>query len=1163
MSEFTFIPQDNAARESVANSLGETLFVEAGAGTGKTTSLVSRIMTLVQTGTASLDRIAAITFTEAAAAELRERVRDELEAAASDETLPAERRERSARGVEDIDQSYIGTLHGFASSLLFERPLEAGLPPAFDVMDAIESDLDFDKVWRGWIDAALDDAGENGDEPRIRTMPLALALGMNPDQIRQTAAQFHGNYDLIADAEIREIPKPEAAAIPALIKAAPELERLCGYSKIGDGDALFDHVQRLLIAIRGMSGGDADSPLAYRQLVRMGRISQRRGAKNAWKIDPVSDENAATAIKNMLSGLQETAVDELSEVRRHALMPILAALKGLATEYASERKRNGRAGFHDLLVWARDMLRDDAEGRDHFRNRFSHLLIDEVQDTDPIQAEIAMYLAASDGDVSAYWRDIQPKIGKLFVVGDRKQSIYRFRRADVRQVTALKEAMAGTELNLSQNFRSQKPIIDWVNHVFGVWMPQGSDQQADYVPLNHRWEALTDHAAPPGVWNLGEAMDAENIGPVRAAEVLGIAAAIRKAVAEGWRVLDADAMRAADDDIERYKPARYSDICLLMPRRTGLRSLEIALENAGVPYRLDGSSLVFETQEVRDLMNCLRAVDDPADQVALVAALRSPAFACSDVDLLDFRQAGGRFDYLADNPRTPEGTVKDAFADLRALHEARTWESIPVLIEKLVRDRRLMEAALGNRRTREMWRRYRFIVESARAFSEAGGDSLRGFIEWVDRQMAEQARITETPVPEDDEDAVRVMTVHGAKGLEFPIVILTGLNSANRSTAGSVLFDRETGGVQVRMGTSAGYFMTEHYEELRESESEMERDEAVRLLYVAATRARDHLILSMYRRAEDNRSSAAKIAGIMRIGEEEDGENGGEDDESANENGNPNGENGASESGNSNEEDAPLWRELDVDDYIAPIDRSGADEYALNLGARFGDRAHSMSARAEWLAERERVMRRMGAPASVSATGLAQIDKDEPEEAPDEPWRRGRGGAPIGRAVHSVLQTIDLAAGAGADETARAQAVAEGIPDRASEVARLARTALDSDIVRRAVASGRLWREAPMATPVADGGAMQGYIDLLFEENGELVVVDYKTDAIDEAHVPDAAERYRLQAGAYALMVSRATGKRVKEIVFLFLRPKSEQSYANVDALAAAAQRAAERGFGV
>ena len=1141
-----FTPMDEAARKRIAESLDETLFVEAGAGTGKTTSLVSRIMTLVQTGTATLDRIAAITFTEAAAAELRERVRDELEAAASDANLPAERRERCARGVEDLDQSYIGTLHGFASSLLFERPLEAGLPPTFDVMDAIESDLEFDRVWREWIEDALDDAGEDGYEPKIPTLPLALALGMTPANIRQTAARFHDNYDLLADAQIPNVPKPEARAIPNLIASAPELERLCRYSDIREGDKLFDHVQRLLIAIRGISSADSGSPLAYRQLLRLGRIRQSGGRQSDWGIDPDSGVNSCKLLKDTLKEMDDVAGAEIAEVRRYALMPVLAALKELTTRHARERKRNGRAGFHDLLVWARDMLRGDgggADARDHFRARFSRLLIDEVQDTDPIQAEIAMFLAAQDGDDSRNWRDVSPKTGKLFVVGDRKQSIYRFRRADVRQVTDLKEAMGGTELNLSQNFRSQKPIIAWVNRVFGAWMLEGSDRQAQYVPLDHRWEANTDgSAAPPGVWRLGAETDSKLMGIARAAEVRGIAAAIRKIVDEGLPVLDADAMKAAGDDVERYRPARHSDICILMPRRTGLRALEITLENAGAPYRLDGSSLVFETQEVRDLMSCLRAVDDPADQVALVAALRSPAFACSDVDLLDFYHAGGRFDYLDADRETPEGAVRDAFAALREWHAARAWVSIPALIERLIRDRRMMEAALDHPRTREAWRRYRFIVESARAFSEAGGDSLRGFIEWVDRQMSEQARITETPVPEGDEDAVRVMTVHGAKGLEFPIVILTGLNSANRATADSVLFDRETGGVEVRMGTSAsGYFMTERYEDLRRAESEMERDEAVRLLYVAATRARDHLILSMYRPAENKATAAAAIAGIMRNGAD-----GGESGESK------------------GDVDNPLWRELDVEAYLPSIARRDEDDGgAFDLGAIFGGAgaSHSERARARWIAERELTVARMGAPASVSATGLAQIAKEEREEESDEPWRRGRGGAPIGRAVHSVLQTIDLASGAGIDDTARAQAVAEGIPDRAAEVARLARTAIDSDIARRAVSSGRLWREAPMASPVP-GGAMQGYIDLLFEEDGELVVVDYKTDAIEAEHVPDAAQRYELQAGAYALMVSRATGKRVKEIVFLFLRPKREQPFHNVEELAAAAERAAAGEFG-
>ena len=1114
-----FTPKDQDARARVSESLGETLFVEAGAGTGKTTSLVARIMTLVQTGTTTLDKIAAITFTEAAASELRERVRDELEAAASDANLPAERRERCRRGVEDLDQSHVGTLHGFASALLSERPLEAGLPPAFDVMDPITADMDFEEVWREWIEAALD------EELDIPTLPLALALGMTPANMRHIAVSFDDNHDLLENADLREVPAPEPLAISALDESAPEMERLLQFSKLGDEDPLYSHVQRLLAAIPRLAQiADRRSPLAYRRLSRLGKIAQSRGRQPDWDTDPASGVNACKLLKDTLKYLDVEAQAELEEIRRHALMPILRALRELIRGYVAKRKREGRAGFHDLLVWARDMLKDDRQARDYFRDKFSHILIDEVQDTDPIQAEIAVFLAARDGDDAAHWRDVQPEVGKLFVVGDRKQSIYRFRRADVRQVTALKETMGGETLDLTQNFRSQKPIIEWVNRVFAQWMGEGGANQAEYRSLDHRWEAKAGHPARPGVWRLGGAEDANNVAAVRASEVKGIAALISGIVGSRWRVLDREATDEADDGGERYRPARHSDVCVLMPRRTALRSLEIALDDAGVPYRLDGSSLVFETQEVRDLMNCLRAADDPADQVALVAALRSPAFAISDAELLDFKSDGGRFDCLDDGVQ-PSGRVSEALAELRKTHEARTWTSIPSLIDRFIRDRRLMESALDHPRRRESWRRYRFIIESARAFSEAGGESLRRFIEWVDRQIEERARISETPVPEGDEEAVRVMTVHGAKGLEFPIVILTGLNTAGRNAPDSVLFDRETGAVQARTGTAPGYFLTSGYSDLENAEKEMSDDEEVRLLYVAATRARDHLIVSMYRTERDRTSAAAQIARLA------DGADDGESD---------------------------LWRDALADGVSSTVPIPPPAEPKT---ASYGDRAHSMRARAEWLAERERVVARMGAPASVSATGLAQIAKEEPEEESDEPWRRGRGGAPIGRAVHSVLQTIDLATGAGIDDTARAQAVAEGIPDRAAEVARLARTAIDSDIARRAVASGRLWREAPMSSPVP-GGAMQGYIDLLFEEDGELVVVDYKTDAIDAEDVPDAARRYELQAGAYALMVSRATGRRVKEIVFLFLRPKREQPFHNVEELAARAERTAASRFG-
>ena len=1098
-----FTPRDNVHRDRIRESLAETLFVEAGAGTGKTTSLVDRVMKLVSSGATTLDRIAAITFTNAAAAELRDRIRQSLESADSEDSLSHEERERCSRGVQDLDQASIQTLHSFASSILMERPLEAGLPPSFEVMDEIAGDLDFDTAWSGWIDAAL-----SGDLPLL-TLPMALSLGLTPGHLREIALKFHDNHDLLAEASFDDTPMPLSEVVPALAQVSGELERLCEYSDLRESDLLFAHVQGKLGTIRRLSELAPGSATAYRLLSRTLPLKQTRGRQADWGVDPKSSQNACKCLKDLLGELHAQAEDELSEVRRSALASLLRALKVFVLEYAADRKRRGRSGFHDQLVWARDLLRDDIEVRDHFRGHFSHLLIDEAQDTDPIQAEIAMFLSEGTPpgeERSTRWEQIVPERGKLFVVGDPKQSIYRFRRADIRQMERLRERMRGDSVQLVQSFRSQRPIIEWVNHLFGEWMSQ-DDDQTEYAPIVHRWEASTDHDAGPSVWSIGDAMESP-IEPIRREEAGEVARLLTVIAGCEWQVLDRE--ETDNSGIERYRPARYSDVCILMPRRTGLRTLEIALEDANIPYRLEGASLVLETQEVRDLLNCLRAIDDPSDQVATIAALRSPAFACTDVELMEFYEAGGRFDYLSSGGPSG-GPVAEALASLKEYHAARLWSSAVYLIDQFIRDRLLMEAALDHPQTREQWRRYRFIVEQARAFAGTGVSSLRGFLEWMSRQAEEGARLTETPVPEGDEDAVRIMTVHGSKGLEFPVVVLTGLNSADRSRAESVIFDRESGRIEVSAGTSPRAFTTSGHKAAAELEKKMSQAEAVRLLYVAATRARDHLVVSMYR-SERGQSPAGTIAGLL-------------------------------------EGRGDLWRPLtDLPDFNASAPSDAANRGDLDPNQ------HSLQARRQWIEDRERVIQRQGRPVSVAATGLANAEKAEPET--DEPWRRGRAGTSVGRAVHAVLQTIDLATGAGIDQTARAQAAAEGIPQRQAEIARLARVAVESEIVKRAVASGRLWREVPFGVPVGDG-ALEGFVDLLFEEHDGLVIVDYKTDSVEPEEVADAANRYSLQAGSYALLAQRATRKPVKEIVFLFLQPNESETLTNVSELAMEAETAA------
>ncbi len=225
------------------------------------------------------------------------------------------------------------------------------------------------------------------------------------------------------------------------------------------------------------------------------------------------------------------------------------------------------------------------------------------------------------------------------------------------------------------------------------------------------------------------------------------------------------------------QPARLSDITVLIPTRTALPSLQAALDEHQIPYRLESSSLVYSAQEVRDLLNVTAAVDDPTNEVAIVAALRSPGFGCGDDDLLSFSLAKGSWDYRRPAPLELEAThpVVSGLADLRALHEQSWHMEVSAMLEEIVASRRFLDLALDGPRYRESWRRLRFVCDQARQFTDSTGSDLRRYLAWVDLQCDEDARVTEVVLPESDVDAVRIMTVHAAKGLEFPIVVLAGL----------------------------------------------------------------------------------------------------------------------------------------------------------------------------------------------------------------------------------------------------------------------------------------------------------------------------------------------------------------------------------------------------
>ena len=310
------------------------------------------------------------------------------------------------------------------------------------------------------------------------------------------------------------------------------------------------------------------------------------------------------------------------------------------------------------------------------------------------------------------------------------------------------------------------------------------------------------------------------------------------------------------------------DIAVLVPARTSLPHLEDALDAAGIPYRAEASSLVYRTREVRDLLTAARAADDPSDPLALVAALRSPLFGCGDDDLWTWQQGGGRWNILAPLPDTvPAGhPVRDAVTYLRRLHNDRAWLAPSEVLGRLAADRRMLEVAAGGPRARDVWRRLRFVIDQARAWAEAEHGGLRAYLAWAGRQGQETTRVAEAMLPETDTDTLRIMTVHAAKGLEFPVVILSGMSSqpGGQRSGVDVLWPPEGGcAFKLRRHVQTGDFDT-----AKPIDEQMDSSERIRLLYVACTRARDHLIVSLHRRnrqtppaGNGNRTSAELLAG--------------------------------------------------------------------------------------------------------------------------------------------------------------------------------------------------------------------------------------------------------------------------------------------------------------
>ena len=843
---------DGEARRRIREDLETTFVVEAAAGTGKTTELVARIVALLASGRAKLDEIVAVTFTEKAAGEMKLRLRGGIERSRTAEDAPLEVRANLDRSLAMLEAARIGTIHSLCSDLLHEHPLEAEVDPLFEVGAEDETERLFDQAFDRWFQRALSNPPE-GVRRLLRRRPRGRDRQTPREVLRDAAYRLADRRDF--DGPWRRDPWDRTEAMSGALDALRAAASVAAPKNAAEKDFIGRNLQKIgrfleeLDRREAVRGRDEDGLEAeLRDVQRWSEWRWRGGGFNC-----LVSRNEAIALRDDAKRMVDAFLDAASADLAACLF---AELQPLMEEFERLKKRAGRLDFLDLLLHTRDLLRKNTAVRRQLNARFSHLFIDEFQDTDPLQAEILLLLAADDPETSRR-EDVRPRPGKLFVVGDPKQSIYRFRRADVAFYSEVKRQLlgAGAEvLYLSTSFRSAPSLQQAVNAAFGPLMRGDSHSQARYVALEPYRE---DPKERPTIVALPVPRPYSDYGKIVGFRIEesapdAVAAFIEFLVTKsGWTVSERERP-------EEQVPVAARHVCLLFKRFQSAgedvtRPYVRALESRRIPHVLVGGRSFHEREEVIALRSALAAIEWPDDELSVFAALRGPFFAVGDDLLIAYRAAHKALHPLyalrltekdpakrKDAPELPahEREVAEALAVLGSLHVGRNRRPVADTIGQLL-ERTRAHAGLaiwptGEQALANVLR----VMDLARRFETRGATSFRAFVERI-QDDAQQGEAAEAPVVEEGTDGVRLMTVHRAKGLEFPVVVLADPTAPHTHLQPTRHVDSATRSWYEPLAGCMPIELFERREEVRARDLE----EAHRLAYVAATRARDLLIV--------------------------------------------------------------------------------------------------------------------------------------------------------------------------------------------------------------------------------------------------------------------------------------------------------------------------------
>ncbi|MBI5248830.1 MAG: UvrD-helicase domain-containing protein [Desulfomonile tiedjei] len=1057
MNKLKIDPPDREQRDLIITRLDKSMLVEAAAGTGKTTSMIQRMTALLETGRCPISKLAAVTFTRKSAAELRSRFQIELESRCRN--APERNKHSLEEASSQVDRCFIGTIHSFCARLLRERPVEAKVDLSFEEID---ESTDLRLVRQAW--------NEHVTRLHATNDPILKKLGGLGIQIGDLAPAFHrlANYPDVEAWPCDQSPMPDfKEARETLLEFVDHMEEVKQHFPHNylDYDDLMRKISRVSRLVRHK---DLDHPADLVSIMESFTTASPKPEK--WLY---CDKKLPKLEKEQWMQYRAAFQPHIIAWRKYCYPACLAAIRPALEVYNRLRTESAMLNYQDLLMKAADLLRDKSNIREYFRKRFSHLLVDEFQDTDPIQAEVMMFLTARD-PAQTDWKQCQPVDGSLFVVGDPKQSIYRFRRADIVTYNKVKEIIVdsgGLLVTLQANFRTVPPLIGWINKSFEKQFPESPSPQAPvYVPLLP--------GRPGGGQEDDDHLRCLRIGKevvdIREHEAVTIARTIDDAIRNKLTLVTQSGLPRAVEPGDFLVVAHY---------KKNLGIFASKLEELRIPHAVVGGNSMNQLRELSLLHMCLCAVTRPHDPVALVAVLRSEVFGISDSALYEFKRAKGAFSFRSEIPSELDTTDRDALSDaFSRLRDYSTWlRRLPVIsaIEKISADLGLSVMAAcspgGNVRAGSFGKALELLRTSM-----VETWTISDLVAYLGQLVQSQEQHDGIPALPHQGSAVQVMNLHKVKGLEAPIVFLvdaTGENRSNKTV--EINIDRsgdKVMGYMAMQAPSAGFVrptiaLPSDWESREAEEKKFEDGEAKRLYYVAATRAGSRLIISQ-REKYNNR--------------------------------NP-------------------WNFFDK--YLKDAQQLTGPPHGLQLAEtplELDDRAVR-----EALESIPNLWGTITAPTydvasakMISSTGALARSSG------------GEHGTEWGSAIHRVLQATLVNPTADLSGLAVSALAEQGLEmDLAHDAVDTVRSVMASEIWKRALEARRKYVEIPFQRLIETDSAdiiLRGVIDLVFLEEAGWVIVDYKTDRFS-GPLDELVEKYKPQVLTYTRAWAEMTGEPVIE----------------------------------